>query len=97
MFSRQSLSAFLLGSRDQSEAVRSSTQERLNPVSILNQLLATRIGIRLKKNGSERTDVSVSSECTALDPAANDHVKALAKGDAGNAAEWRTGINAYGK
>ncbi len=64
-------------------------------VYVLEQRLVTRIDIRLKKNGGRQTGVSVAYERTALNSAANDQVKTLAKADAGSADEWRNAINAY--
>ena len=62
---------------------------------VLNNVILTRIDIRLAKNGTEKTDVSVLYERTAIDPSLNDRVKALAKNDAGHADEWRDAINGY--
>jgi hypothetical protein len=69
---------------------------RVQYVYFVNQLLVTRIDIRLKQRSPRQTDVSVTYERTALDAGANDQVKALAQNDAGNADEWRNAINAYG-
>jgi hypothetical protein len=63
---------------------------------VLNNVIVTRIDIRLARNGAEKTDVSVLYERTAIDPSVNDQVRALAKKDAGRADEWRDAINAYG-
>jgi hypothetical protein len=63
---------------------------------VLNNIVLTRIDIRLSRNGAEKTDVSVLYERTAIDPSANDVVRGLAKQDAGHADEWRDAINAYG-
>jgi hypothetical protein len=63
---------------------------------VLNNVIVTRIDIRLARNGSEKTGVSVLYERTAIDPRVIDQVKALAKKDAGRADEWRDAINAYG-
>ena len=64
-------------------------------VYILNQLLITRIDIRMRKEDSMQTGVSVVYERTALDPAANAHVQALAKIDSTQAAEWQTALDKY--
>ncbi len=62
----------------------------------LADLLVTRIDIRIKSNGLDRTDVAVNYQRTALTPSANDHVQSLAKEDAISGEEWRRLINAYG-
>jgi hypothetical protein len=64
---------------------------------VLNSVILTRIDIRLARNGTEKTDVSVLYERTAIDPIVNDQVRALAKKDSGQADEWRDAINAYGE
>jgi hypothetical protein len=63
---------------------------------VLNNIILTRIDIRLSRNGESKTDVSVLYERTAIDASANDVVRDLAKKDAGHADEWRDAINAYG-
>jgi len=70
---------------------------RVQYVYVLGELLVTRIDIRIKKSGDQKTDVSVTYERTALDQSANHHVQALAKEDAGSADEWQKTINAYGE
>lgn len=72
------------------------TAGRVQYVYVLGDVLVTRIDIRLKRNGNDKTDVSVTYERTALDPSANAHVNTLAKSDATSADEWRSAINAYG-
>ena len=69
---------------------------RVQYVYTLGERLVTRIDIRLKRNGTDRTDVSVTYERTALDPSANDQVQSLAKEDATSGEEWRDLINACG-
>jgi len=63
---------------------------------VINNVILTRIDIRLATNGTDKTGVSVLYERTAIDPKFNDQVTALAKKDAGRADEWRDAINAYG-
>jgi hypothetical protein len=63
---------------------------------VINNIILTRIDIRLSRNSAEKTDVSVLYERTAIDPSANDAVTRLAKQDAGHADEWRDAINVYG-
>jgi hypothetical protein len=66
-------------------------------VYVLNHAVMTRIDIHLAKNGETKTDVAVAYEWTALDPAANQHVKHLAATEGETTArEWRDAINAYG-
>ncbi len=64
-------------------------------VFVLNQAVISLIDIVLKKNGSDRTDVSVAYQWTALSPDAADHVRALAKQHEHSAEEWKTAIDAY--
>ncbi|HUI58160.1 MAG TPA: hypothetical protein VLY04_24465 [Bryobacteraceae bacterium] len=66
-------------------------------VFILNQAVITRIDIHLTRNGSDKTDVTVAYERTALDPAANEHVRSLAHSDAAGAKDWKPAIEAYWK
>ncbi|HEY6389915.1 MAG TPA: hypothetical protein VIX89_01485 [Bryobacteraceae bacterium] len=63
---------------------------------VLNNVILTRIDIRLARNGDQKTDVSVLYERTAIDPSFNDEVRVLAKRDEGRADEWRNAINACG-
>jgi hypothetical protein len=63
---------------------------------VLNNVILTRIDIRLARNGAQKTDVSVLYERTAIDSRMNDHVRDLAKNDGKQADEWRDAINAYG-
>lgn len=65
-------------------------------IYVLNHAVITRIDIRLARNGPNQTDVSVVYEWTALDPAANQHVKSFAGGGNAKAEAWKTAINAYG-
>ena len=64
-------------------------------VNVLNNLVLTRIDIRLAADGAKKTAVSVVYERTALDPKANEHVRSMAAGDAKHSNEWETAINAY--
>lgn len=66
---------------------------RVQYVYVLGDILVTRIDIRLKKDGAEKTNVSVTYERTALNPAGNEQVRALATSDAASAEEWRDAIN----
>lgn len=61
----------------------------------INDVLITRIDILLREDGADRTAVSVTYERTALDPAANDHVSSMAKGDAGAGPEWQAALDVY--
>jgi hypothetical protein len=64
-------------------------------VVFLNDVIVTRIDIRLARNGAGKMDVSVLYERTALDPKANEHVRTLANNDAKRADAWKAAIEAY--
>jgi hypothetical protein len=64
-------------------------------VFVLDQLVVTRIDIRVEAHGAAQTDVSVIYERTALTTEGAKHVRALAKQDGRAAEEWRDAINAY--
>ncbi len=64
-------------------------------VFVLNHAVISLIDISLKRNGPDKTDVSVAYELTALDPSAADHVKALAKQHEHSAEEWKAAIDSY--
>jgi hypothetical protein len=64
-------------------------------VYVLNGLLITRIDLRLHGSSENETEVSVVYERTALDPAANDHLNALAESDAGQGPRWQAALDAY--
>ncbi len=68
---------------------------RVQYAFVLNNVIMTRIDIAVRKSGSEKTEVSVAYDWTALDSAANEHVTALAKQLEGAAAEWGGQINSY--
>jgi hypothetical protein len=70
---------------------------RIQHVYILDRTMIVRIDIHLARNGESKTDVAVAYEWTALDPAANSHVRSLAGHGAATAKEWRDAINAYAK
>lgn len=64
-------------------------------VYLVNQVLITRIDILLRKDGPNKTGVSVTYERTALDPTANEHLKHLAEGDSRAGTEWQAALDAY--
>ena len=64
-------------------------------VSLLNNAVITRIDIQVRRNGGDKTDIAVVYERTAIDSAANEHVRALAKRDAAAGPEWKAAINSY--
>lgn len=70
-------------------------QGHVQYVYVLNNLLVTRIDIRLTKQGTDKTGASVVYERTALDAAANDQVRALGKFDSQQAPEWQAALDAY--
>lgn len=72
-----------------------SATGQIQHVFVLNQAVITRIGIEVKRDGKDRSEVSVAYERTAIDPGVNEHVRAMAKHDAGAAAEWKAALAAY--
>jgi hypothetical protein len=68
---------------------------RVQYVYILNGMMATRIDIHLTRKGDAATHVAVAYERTALEDAADAHVRSMAKGDAGNGPEWKAAIETY--
>jgi hypothetical protein len=62
---------------------------------LINSAVMTRIDIKVKRNGSDKTDISVAYEWTATDASAAEHVRELAKQYEGAGAEWERQINAY--
>jgi hypothetical protein len=64
-------------------------------VYLLNGAVLTRIDIAVARNGNQKTTVTVVYERTALDPAANEHVRSLANHDARAADEWKALLDAY--
>ena len=62
---------------------------------VINIAVMTRIDIEVKRNGSDKTDVSVAYEWTAIDASAAEQVGVLAKQHEGAGAEWERQINAY--
>ena len=64
-------------------------------VYVLTGLLITRIDIRLKPEAAGETGVLVTYERTALDPAADDHLKHFAEGDSRAGPEWQAQLDAY--
>jgi hypothetical protein len=64
-------------------------------VYVLDGLLVTRIDIRLRAEAASETDVRVTYERTALDPAAEEHLKHLAEGDSRAGAEWQAQLDVY--
>jgi hypothetical protein len=67
---------------------------RVQYVSLWNQHVLTRIDITLAHNGPLKTDVRVAYERTAVDPSANEHVKAMSAADANKGPEWKRQIEA---
>ena len=68
---------------------------RVQYVYIVNGTMATRIDIRLTRKGTAATHVAVAYERTALEEAADAHVRSMAKADAGYGPEWKAVIEAY--
>ena len=64
-------------------------------VYVLNDAMATRIDIHLKRDGAGGTAVSVVYERTALMAEANAHVRSFAQNDAQQGAEWKAQIEKY--
>ena len=64
-------------------------------VSIIDGLMLTRIDIQLKERSASETRVTVVYERTALQPAANEHVKQLGRGDEGIGKHWEAVLNEY--
>lgn len=62
---------------------------------VLNDAMVTTIDIRLVREGTSKTAVSVVYERTALLPEANEHVQHFAKGDEKAGKEWEEQINQY--
>ena len=60
-----------------------------------NELLTTRLNIDVKSAGSDKTDVTVAYEWTALDPSGNEHVTAMTERFRNAGAEWGQEINSY--
>jgi hypothetical protein len=66
---------------------------RVQYALLLNQVVFTRIDIRLARNGQE-TDVAVAYEWTALDSSANGHLKSLMESHANQGPQWKAAIEA---
>lgn len=64
-------------------------------VYVLNGILITRIDIRLSADAPAQTGVLVTYERTALDPAAEEHLKHLAEADSKAGPEWQAQLDAY--
>jgi hypothetical protein len=64
-------------------------------VYVLNNLLLTRIDIHLHKEGENAAAASIVYERTALDPSANEQVRAMAEHDSKQAPEWQAALDAY--
>ena len=67
---------------------------RIQYVFLLNQAILTRIDIALSRNSASKTDVVVAYHRTALNAAANDHIKHFSSIDASKGAEWKSAIEA---
>ena len=78
-----------------SQQYSTSRRATFSYIYVLNQVLITRIDILLTKASPNQTAVSVTYERTALDPAANEHLKALAQNDSRQAPEWQAALDAY--
>ena len=68
---------------------------RVQYVYVLDSILTTKIDIEVTRENAARTAVKVSYERTALDPAANEHLKSMAEADAKAGPEWQAAIDQY--
>jgi hypothetical protein len=68
---------------------------RVQYVYVIPDALATLIDIQVTPLDSATTTVSVAYERTALSPAANDHVRALADHDRAQGPQWEAAIADY--
>jgi hypothetical protein len=65
---------------------------RMQYVAFIADKLATIVDVQVTAPASNRASVKVTYTRTALDPAANDHVKSLGQQDAVSAPEWQQSI-----
>jgi hypothetical protein len=68
------------------------TGGRMQYVTIIPDIVATVIDVRLTSVNSSQTAVDVTYTRTALDPEANDDVRSLAHHDGESGPEWQTSI-----
>ncbi len=64
-------------------------------VYVIPEIMVTRIDLRLSKTSSETTDVRVAYERTALNPAANEHVREFGEMDQANGKTWGDDIERF--
>lgn len=64
-------------------------------VSFIPNALVTVIDVRFEPIGETSTKVNVTYTRTALDPTANEHVKALGESDKTSGKSWEEAVNAY--
>jgi hypothetical protein len=64
-------------------------------VNVLDDVLITRIDIVVRAKGVSETGVSVTYERTALNAAAEEHLKHFAEGDSRAGAEWQKQLDTY--
>ncbi|MHB1700719.1 MAG: hypothetical protein ACYCSN_11420 [Acidobacteriaceae bacterium] len=65
---------------------------RMQYVAIIPEVVATTIDVQLTSAGQYQTQVDVTYVRTALDTAANDDVRGMARHDAISGPEWKRGI-----
>jgi hypothetical protein len=65
---------------------------RMQYVSVIPQVVATVVAVKLSSVDARKTHVDVTYTRTALDPAANDDVRGLAQHDAASGPEWAKAI-----
>lgn len=68
---------------------------RITYTSVTSGRIATRIDLTITRSGSEKTDVCVRYEWTALDSSADEQIRALAKEHQHAGEEWKAQIDAY--
>jgi hypothetical protein len=64
-------------------------------VYVIPEVMATLIDVRFSELDSENTKVNVAYERTALNPAANEHVREAGRSDSNQGAEWGKAVNDY--
>lgn len=60
-----------------------------------NEVMMALINIEVKRAGDDKTDVEVAYEWTALNPSANEHIRAMVERFRNAGAEWGQQINSY--
>jgi hypothetical protein len=68
---------------------------RMEYVAFIDDVVVTTVDIKLTATDSSHTAVSVTYARTALQPAANDDVRALGSSDRDSGPEWQKGIDDY--